>query len=71
MVKTKRFVKQFALIILSMMMLFSSNINANAATADDYGIQPMYTTITTNSAYIRISGIKATMPQYHHNIQHH
>ena len=60
MVKTKRFVKQFALIILSMMMLFSSNINANAATADDYGIQPMYTTITTNSAYIRISGIKAT-----------
>ena len=63
MLKTKKLYKQFALIILSMIMMFSLNICADAATIDkkdDSGIQPMYTTIETNSAYISISGIKAT-----------
>ncbi len=54
-------VKNFALIILSMMM-FSCNICAQAAVInnDNTIVKPMYTTIGTNSAYISISGIKAT-----------
>lgn len=61
--KTKKFVKQFALIVLSMIMMLNFNICAIAATIDkkdDSGLQPMYTTIETNSVYISISGIKAT-----------
>ncbi len=63
MLKTKKFVKQFALIVLSMIMMLNFNICAIAATIDkkdDSGLQPMYTTIETNSVYISISGIKAT-----------
>ena len=46
--KTKKFVKQFALIVLSMIMMLNFNICAIAATIDkkdDSGLQPMYTTI--------------------------
>ncbi len=60
MTNIKKSSKQFALILLSLLMVFSCNICASAAEDDgDYGIQPMYTTIATNSAYILISGIKA------------
>ena len=61
--KTKKFVKQFALIVLSMIMMLNFNVSAIAASIDekdDSFIQPMYTTIGTNSAYISIRGIKAT-----------
>lgn len=57
--KTRNMIKSIALIIISIMM-FNCNICANAAVNDDYGIQPLYTTIATNSAYISISGIKAS-----------
>ena len=63
MLKTKKFVKQFALIVLSMIMMLNFNVSAIAASIDekdDSFIQPMYTTIGTNSAYISIRGIKAT-----------
>ena len=54
--------KKLSLFVLSLMMILSSNICANAAVVDDDGsiAVPMYTTIGTNSAYISISGIKAT-----------
>ena len=59
--KTKNTMKKLSLFFLSMMMLFSCNICVNAAVVDDSSIAvPMYTTIATNSAYISISGIKAS-----------
>ena len=45
--KTRNMIKSIALIIISIMM-FNCNICANAAVNDDYGIQPLYTTIATN-----------------------
>lgn len=42
-------------------MIFSCNIWANAATIkNNFIVSPLYTTIETNTAYISISGIKAT-----------
>lgn len=54
--------KNFFLILLSALLMFTCPAYANAAEItdrDEHMISPAYTTIDSNSAYIRISGIKA------------
>lgn len=51
--------KQFALIILSVLMIFGSTMISNAAVINDDGISPYYANIYSCSANLAISGIKA------------
>ncbi len=51
--------KQFALIILSVLMIFGSTMISNAAVINDNEISPYYVNISDNSAKLSISGIKA------------
>ncbi len=54
-------IKKSTLIAISIIMILNCNICANAATSKNNSIvSPLYTTIETNTAYISISGIKAT-----------
>lgn len=52
-------IRQIALIFLSLLMIFGSTFVSNAAVNDDNGISPYYVNISTRSAKLSISGIKA------------
>ena len=51
--------KQFALIILSVLMIFGNAMISDAAVINDDGISPYYVNISDSSAKLSISGIKA------------
>lgn len=51
--------KQFALIILSVLMIFGNAMISDAAVINDDGISPYYANIYSCSANLAISGIKA------------
>lgn len=51
--------KQFALIILSVLMIFGNAMISDAAVINDDGISPYYVNISDSLAKLSISGIKA------------
>lgn len=60
MTKSKMFFCRTIAILMLFVSLFSSMVTASAKTKDENVVSPQYTTISTNSTSIRISGIKAT-----------
>lgn len=58
--KTNKFLKQSILILFSMIIVFSNFSIVNAAVNTGNEITPYYTTISYNTVYFKINGIKAS-----------
>ena len=52
-------IRQIALMLISLLMIFSSTFVSNAAVNNDNTISPYYVNISNRSAKLSISGIKA------------
>lgn len=59
MVKSKNILKMLVMCMLSCLLVFSSTVSVSAALNNEYGITPLYTNISHNTANLTISGIKA------------
>lgn len=59
MTKRNKFHKQFFLVLLLILMIFTGTIVCNAAFTNENDIKPCYVKIDGQSASIKISGIKA------------